>query len=332
MTRSSRNLFIATLAAGLAVFAGCGGDDAEPVGRLAAEPREISLAYGTYAELAFTWSPTAELEGASGAARVFLHLLDEEGDLARTFDHDLPGTWGVGEERSYRVPVYQSLLAPPLPPGRYSLTAGLYDADGNRWPLAFEGERVGRHEYQVAAVEIPTRGAELPAVQFSPSWSPTLAGADRQVVAFRWLAGEGDLSLGSVPGAGTLWMVLRIPGAREAGMTRRLLPVEVEGEEAGREAGEDASEEPAAADDGGMGPAGAGTAAPAGEPWVSVESSCGGFEAQVSGEGRHDLKVPIPAAGSDCVLTLSPNYTVESPDGDDRTVLLEVLAWGPAGG
>lgn len=313
MTRSSRIRWIATLAAGLAVFAGCGEEEAEPVARLVAEPMELTVAYGTYAGLSLAWSPVAELEGSKGEARVFLHLLDEDGDLARTFDHDLPGTWSVGEERAYRVPVYQSLLAPPLPPGRYSLTAGLYDAEGNRWPLGFEGERVGRHEYRVAAVEVPARGTELPAVQFSPTWSPTLAGADRQVVAFRWLAGEGAIRLSDVPEDGTLWMVLRIPGAQEAGATRRLLPVVEEGEgEAGGEARE--------------------PAAPDGEPRVSVAASCSGFEAQVSGEGRHDVEVPVTAGGSDCAVTLSPNYTVESPAGDDRTVLLEILAWRPAGG
>lgn len=315
MIRSSRTLYIATLTAGLAGFAGCGGEEAEPVARLVAEPMELTVAYGTYAGLELTWRPTAELEGASGEPRVFLHLLDEDGELARTFDHDLPGTWSVGDERSYRVPVYQSLLAPPLPPGRYSLTAGLYDGENNRWPLSFEGERVGRHEYRVAAVEVPARGTELPAVQFSPTWSPTLAGADRQVVAFRWLEGEGTIRLGEVPEDGTLWMVLRIPGAQEAGATRRLLPVTGEGEGEGEAGGEEGEAPP-----------------PAAEPRVGVTASCSGFEAQVSGEGRHDVGVPVTAGGSDCVVTLSPNYTVESRAGEDRTVLLEVLAWKPAGG
>ncbi|HSL82408.1 MAG TPA: hypothetical protein VLF66_06495 [Thermoanaerobaculia bacterium] len=315
---SSRNRWIGTLAAGLAVLAGCRGDGGEPVARLVAEPMELTVAYGTYAGLSVSWTPAAEPEGASGDLRVFLHLLDEDGVLARTFDHGFPGTWSVGEERSYRVPVYQSLLAPPLPPGRYSLTAGLYDGENNRWPLDFEGQRVGRHEYRVAEVQVPARGAELPAVQFSPTWSPTLAGADRQVVAFRWLAGEGEIRLAEIPEDGTLWMVLRIPGAQEAGATRRLLPEREEGE--GEDGGEDR-----AADEDGEAPA------TAGEPGVSLTASCSGFEAQVSGEGRHDLEVPV-TGGSECVVTLTPNYAMESQAGDDRTVLLEVLAWRPAGG
>lgn len=301
MTRISRIHRIVALAGGLGALAGCGAEEAEPVARLVAEPMELTLAYGSYTGLALTWSPLAELEGASGEPRVFLHLVDEDGDLARTFDHDVPGAWRPGEERSYRVPVYQSLLAPPLPPGDYSLTAGLYDAEGNRWPLAFEGERSGRHEYRVAAVDVPARGVELPAVQFSPTWSPTLAGADRQVVAFRWLAGDGTIRLTDLPGSGTLWLALRIPGEGEGGMRRRRVDAS-EGEDG----------EP-----------------PAGEPRVRVEASCSGFQAQVSGEGRHDVEVPVTADEGACAVTLTPSYVMESPGGGDQTLLLEILAWRP---
>lgn len=304
MTRSSRIHWIVALAVGLGVLAGCGGEEAEPVARLVAEPMELTLAYGSYSGLTLAWSPLAELEGASGEPRVFLHLLDEDGNLARTFDHDIPGGWRVGEERSYRVPVYQSLLAPPLPPGAYSLTAGLYDLEGTRWPVAFEGERLGRDEYRVAAVEVPARGVELPSVQFSPSWSPTLAGGDRQVVAFRWLSGEGTIRLGDLPGAGTLWMALMVPGAEAGGMRRRMIEAPEEGDGEPRN----------------------------GEPRVTVEASCGGFQAQVSGEGRHDVEVPVTAEGGDCEVTLSPNYVMDSPAGEEQTVLLEILAWRPRQG
>jgi hypothetical protein len=318
------------LAVGLGALAGCGGEEAEPVARLAAEPMALTVAYGTYTALGLTWQPTAELEGASGEARVFLHLLDEDGGLARTFDHDIPGGWQVGRERSYRVPVYQSLLAPPLPPGDYSLTAGLYDAEGNRWPLAFEGEGTGRHEYRVATVEVPAQGAELPAVQFSPTWSPTLAGADRQVVAFRWLAGDGAIRLTDLPGPGTLWMALGIPGAGVGGLTRRMLPESGEGggEEGEAEGAEDEGEGEGAEPEG----AGGETEAPDGEPRVSVEASCGGFTAQVSGEGRHDVEVPVHSEAGECEVTLRPNYIMESPAGDEQTVVLQILAWKPAGG
>lgn len=294
--RSSRIHWTAALILGLGTVAGCGGEEAEPVARLVVEPMELTLPYGSFAELGFSWSLLAEPEGASGTPRVFLHLLDAEGDLARTFDHDLPGEWQSGEERSYRTRVYQSLLAPPLPPGAYHLTAGLYDAEGNRWPLAFQGEGTGRYEYRVATVEVPGDGPQLPAVRFSPSWSPSLAGTDRQVVAYRWLSGSGALHLGEVADGGTLWLALRIPGAQAGDMSRRIV-------------------EPA---DGGDG-----------VPRVDVAADCGGFQAQVSGEGRHDVHVTVPEGTDACEVTLDPNYAMESATGESRSVVLEALAWRP---
>ncbi len=273
----------------------CGGDDAEPVGSLTVTPARVELPYGTFRDLDLAWSPAAELDGLEGAPRVFLHLLDDDGELVRTFDQDLPGAWRTGGEITYTARIYQSLLAPPLPPGEYTLTAGLYDAAGNRWALGGVGEPVGKREYRVATVEVPTQGGPLPATTFSPSWSPTQAGADRQVVAFRSLAGEGTIVLSEVPGAGTLWLDVRVPPDQVGGYARRVV-------------------EPA---DGGDG-----------MPRVVVAADCTGFESRLSGEGSHRIDVPVAAEG--CEIALRPNFVMESPTGERRSVNLEVLAW--AGG
>jgi hypothetical protein len=294
-SRSSRARSIVAAGLGLAALAGCGGDRAEPVARLTAEPARLTLPYGSYAELELGWRLAAELE-QDARPRVFLHLLDADGELARTFDHDLPGPWRSGQEWRYRARIYQSLLAPPLPPGAYTLTVGLYGDERRRWPLEVEGERIGPDEYRLAAVEVPSRGLELPAVGFSPTWSPTLAGGDRQVVAFRWLSGDGAIQLRELSGPGTLWLGLRVPGAEEGELRRRLL-------------------EPAAEGDGG--------------PRVRVAADCGGFAAELSGDGHHDLKVPLAPGDGACEVTLTPNYVLDSPGDAGRSVLLEVLAWRP---
>lgn len=273
----------------------CGGDDAEPVGSLTLTPDRMELPYGTYRDLDLAWSPTAELEGLEGNARIFLHLLDEEGELVRTFDQDFAGTWRAGAGTNHTARVYQSLVAPPLPPGEYALTIGLYDAAGNRWPLAGVGEPVGKREYRVATVEVPTEGAPLPTTTFSPSWSPTQAGADRQVVAFRSLAGEGSITLSELPGAGTLWLEVRVPPDQGGGFTRRIVDPP----------------------DGGDG-----------MPRVAVTADCNGFESRLSGEGSHRVEVPVAAEGAGgCEITLRPNFVMESPAGERRSVNLEVLAW-----
>jgi hypothetical protein len=267
------------------------------VASLTATPERFVLPYGSFTDLELGWRVTADAEGAVEPLRVFLHLLDAGGALARTFDHDLPGPLREGRERRYQARIYQSILAPPLPPGAYTLTGGLYDGEGRRWPLDTEAEKVGRDEYRLATVEVPSRGLELPAVEFSESWSPTLAGADRQVVAFRWLSGDGAIRLRELSGPGTLWLGLRVPGAEEGELRRRLL-------------------EPAAEGDGG--------------PRVRVAADCGGFAAELSGDGHHDLEVPLAPGDGACEVTLTPNYVLDSPGDAGRSVLLEVLAWRPS--
>lgn len=296
LARAAAPVLACVLAAGLGATGGCGEDGGEPVASLTAGPDRLSLPYGGYADLELGWRAAAELEGASEPLRVFLHLLDAEGDLARTFDHDLPGPWRVGREWRYEPRIYQSLLTPPLPPGEYSLTGGLYDAEGRRWPLETAGERVGRDEYRLATVEVPSRGIELPSIEFSESWSPTLAGADRQVVAFRWLSGDGTIRFRNLPSAGTLWLGFRVP-PEEGSLRRRIVDGPAEGGD--------------------------------GDPRVGIIASCGGFEAQVSGEGHHEVAVPLTPGEDACELALDPNYVLDAPSEPGRSLLLEILAWQP---
>ena len=278
--------------AALVAAAGCGGEG-EPVARLEVDPGTIELPHGSFVNLRFTWEQLAPLDGASGSPRVFVHLLDGEGRLVRTFDHDPEGPWRAGERWSYTTRIFQSFLAPPLPPGTYALTAGLYDAEGNRWPLAVDGETVDEGEYRLARVEVPEGGPDQPALAFSQAWSPTLAGSDRQVVGYRWLTGAGDIVLQEVPGSGTLWLGLRVP-AEGGELQRRMNDPEA--------------------------PAGA-------VPRVEIETSCSGFQAQVSGEGSHGVDVPVTPNEGRCAVTLDPNYVMSTLAGARRSLTLEVVAW-----
>lgn len=294
----SRILWALVLPAALGwALSGCGGDRGQPVASLTATPERLVLPYGAFTELELGWRVTAQAEGAVEPLRVFLHLLDAGGALARTFDHDLPGPWREGREVQYQARIYQSILAPPLPPGAYTLTGGLYDGEGRRWPLDTEGERVGRDEYRLATLEVPSRGLELPTIEFSETWSPTLAGGDRQVVAFRWLSGDGTIRLRDLHESGTLWLGLRVPADGEGDLRRRIL-------------------EPAAGGEG--------------IPRVGIAVDCSGFEAQVSGEGHHDVGVPLTLAEEPCTVAFDADYVMDSPGESGRSLILEILAWKPA--
>lgn len=282
---------------GLAGLVGCHGGGGSPVARLEVEPSEVTLGHATYQQVRLGWTMTSELAELTGPLRVFVHLLDDQGRLTRTFDHPMPGGWAVGEEREDVVRLVQSALAPPLPPGEYELSVGLYDAEGHRWPIQVEGERVGMGEYVVATVTVPSSPSTVPLFSFSPTWSPTLAGSDRQILAVRWLTGSGTILLEEIPGPGTLWLRLRIPEEGVAGAHRVLLP--------DRPAGE--------------------------EPSIQLSAPCAGFEASISGEGSHDVEVPMSTEDGSCAIRLLPNYAMVKEGEEQQSVLLETIAWRETG-
>jgi hypothetical protein len=221
--------------------------------------------------------------------------LDAQGTVLRTFDHPFPEPWKAGNPVSYEIKLYQSALAQPIAAGKYRLTVGLYGQEGTRWPLDGAGDKVGRHEYLAATVAAGAKGSG-PRFAFSPQWLPTEPGTDRQVVARRWLVGRGAIRVSGVRKKGTVWLALYIP---RPGPGDKLVY------------------EP-------------GATAPA----AMVSSTCG-VEANVSGQGVHDIELPIePSAGGDtCRLAVRANFHLEPQQGGpQRAVSIENLAWIPSSG
>lgn len=296
----SRTLFVFAL---VVCFAGCAREET-PVARLSAEPSRLELGYSEVRELHLSWHLLEPLESggdavageAAGAPepRVFLHVIDTPGEVLRTYDHEFPAAWQPGEDVEYTVRIHQSALGPPLAAGHYTLTAGLYAADGRRWPLAVEGEKIDRREYGVAEIDVSPPSAS-PVFRFSDTWRPIESGIDRQVLGRRWLAGRGSIWITRAEEVRTVWMELMIP-TPEPGLSRMILQ---EG---------------------------------AGEPALVVTSACGEVEIVLTGAGRHELEVPVGSATEDgpseCEIVFQPNYElVFSGSLERRTVLLEALAW-----
>lgn len=288
---------IAGLAAALAVFAACRREPSA-VARLDVHPTTVVVAYSQARPLELTWTVDAPLAGASGPPTVFVHLLAAPGNVQRTFDHALPAQWQPGESITDTIRIYQSALGPPLMPGRYQLSVGLYDAKGRRWPIKTAGPLIDRFEYGVATVQVPADSADLPRFLFSSSWLAPETGTDRQVMARRWLAGPGTLKITGVHHAGTVWLSLRIPSANGEGSRLVLDP-------------------------------GAGSAS------VLVTAGCGEVEASLSGAGVHDVEVPVPfdPASDECEIRIQPNFYLTAAESfERRSVVLENLAWTPEGG
>lgn len=278
------------MTAATAAIAGC-GSRRDPVAELQVAPAEVQLDYPRFVPVVFTWKLLEPPAAGSAKPTVFVHLREEGGEVARTFDHSFPADWQPGTTVRDQVLLYQSALGPALPAGIYQLTVGLYDASG-RWEVAAPGEALDRAEYAVARVEVGTEAAGVPSFSFSESWWPPEPGEDAQVLASRWLTGEGTVRVSGTSEAGTVWMRMRLPEPGVPGV---------------------------AAVPGGSTPA------------LSISNGCAATEMAVSGAGTHDLSVAVPAgaAGAGCEIVLRSNATDPGATGGRaRSVLLEILAWG----
>lgn len=297
MRRRTVAAVLALVLAGLAVTA-C-RESRAPVAEFEARPARLDLAWPEYREIELAFDPIAQLPAGGEPAIVFLHLLDEPGSVVRTFDHPLPGSWAPGKPLRYRVRLYQSALAEPLPPGEYLLSAGLYRPGDGRFALRTAAEEVAPQEYRIATVDVAAAGERMPHARFSETWRPTEPGADRQVLARRTLAGggvTGTVQFGPVEGAGRLHLSLLVPGGEGAHERLEIL-------------------------DGGP------------QPKIRIGSTCGGGQPELAGTGRFEVDLDLPAAAGArlCEITIATNFQVTSPErAEADSVRLEVLSWSPA--
>jgi len=278
------------LLAAVAGFLACGGEDGTPVGRVSAEPSTIDLPYPGSADVELAWAPSTALGAGGEEATVFVHLLNDAAAVVRTFDHPLPRPWQPGSEMRYPLTLYQSLLGPPLPPGEYRLTVGLYGPRG-RWSLEAD-EEVGRQEYALARVRVPEADFEnLPQLDFADGWEPLAPGLDLQTLATRWLGTGGTVGVGSAPQGGRLTFEVEIPAVL-AGAS----PVFDEGAEI---------------------------------PRLTVTSTCDDGAHSLSGTRRSEIVVQVPAGGG-CEIRFEPNFHYATADAPGpRSVRLLQLFWQP---
>ncbi len=294
-----RTLLILGLWVLLGTF-GCSPPDAEPVARLSVDEPSLELPFPEWRSLRLTWTPEKEVP-RGGPLLVFLHLLNDDGELVRTFDHPLQGEWVPNQPLSYDVRIFQSALGPPLEPGDYALTAGLYTADGERFPLNVgdtEARTPRRREYTLATVSVPEVSPDAPGFAFANNWGDLETGEDAQILGRRWLEDDGVIRVLNLEVPGSVWMRLRIPADDGTGSGRTL---------ALRDAGQ--------------------------APTLEVASSCSGAVRILEAPGTHEEVLPVfPQADSpECTLRLSANYRlVDAATLREDVAALEIIAWTPA--
>lgn len=272
--------------------AACGPSD-EPVGSLSTTD-SLGLAYPSRTPLEVTFEPTAELDAREGRVLVFVHLLDDQGRLLRTFDHPLPFEWTPGESQTYEVDLWQSALGAPLDPGTYDLTLGLYDEGGHRWALDVEAEEVDDQEYRVATVEVPAMPEDPVQVSFPGDWHALERGGDLQVLVRRWVGDSGEIEISNFGDSLDVKFLVRIPADGELPQSRLVL--------------EEGAEEAA----------------------VEVTSSCTDGAIRLTGFGSHpvEMSLTLPDDAESCVIAFDPSFVYLNLDGfEKRSVSLERLTW-----
>jgi hypothetical protein len=289
LTPPAARLATLTLAAAaLAACLGCGVEN-RPIGRLETAPRELALGYPQHRTLPVRLRPTS-YPIAGGCPTIFVHLVDSEGHIARTFDYR-PPAWTLGEEVSYDLTLYQSALAEPLPAGSYRLLAGAYSPGlGLHHVLERAGEAARRLEIGRVTV-----GAAMPSLElgFSGGWLEPEAGTDSQVLARRWFRHRATLTLhdASARAPVELWLLLNLPSATPSDEL-----VLASGER---------------------------------RPRLEVAVSCAPAGAEL-GPGRRQLRLTLPAAGlrQGCSIELAANYALRIPVyPEPRTGSLEAVSW-----
>jgi len=272
-------------------LAGCGSD--EPVGGIKAEPAAVRLVYPQPVPVRLTWTPSAAVDSDTGKLLVFAHLISAPKQIVRTFDHPFPQAWTPGKPVSYTLDLGQSALVPPLAPGRYRLTVGLYDGERHRWPLS-GAEAVASKEYAVADVEVPAGRPASPSFRFSETWGAPEKTGDSQTVLRRWVDKPSTIAVEGAPMAGAVRLTLRIPEVQQQGGERLLL-------------------DPGYA-----------------RPIVAIDSTCDGKPHPVHGFGPHTVEIPV-AAGQACQITVDPRFAVARTDTvtPRSPAFLEELLWKP---
>jgi hypothetical protein len=276
----------------LIASAGCGRPP--EVAAVSADPSFLHLAYPRFLSVRLRWEPLTELAGLPPGRRpvAFVHLLDREGDVMRTFDHELVAAWRPGQPFDDEVKLFQSAIAPALAPGEYRLTVGLLLGEEERAALRVAGgEEVARGEYRIAIVDAPPADEGLPMFRFSSAFQDVETTGDVQFPTHRWFDGEAALEVSEVAGAGTLYLVLQIPGESDQFGLRL--------------------EQGAA------------------QPALWITSPCSTAEARLAGAGRHEVLLPLAASAVPCAVRLAPNFRLEpmEPGGTPRSALLEAVSW-----
>ena len=143
--------------------------------------------------------------------RVFVHVIDSDGEPVWEDDHDPPiptTAWKTGQvieyERADFVPLFSYV-------GDATLQVGLHSTkDEHRLPL--QADHVGHRAYRVARLQLLPQ-TESPLTVFRDGWHPAEASASPDGMAWRWTQRQSRLAFRNPRADSLLYMDLDSPTA-----------------------------------------------------------------------------------------------------------------------
>ena len=179
------------LAALLVLVGGCTGSGDPPVATVGMRLDRATVPLGGPLEMTLRFTVSPDLTPMTDDYRVFVHVVDDNGEQLWADDHDPPtptSTW-----RPEQVVEYARRIMVPLYPyiGEASITVGLYSTETDeRVPLA--GDHVGQFEYRVASVAF-TPQHESSFLVYEDGWYAAEFETNGQT-NWRWTSGQGVVS------------------------------------------------------------------------------------------------------------------------------------------
>jgi hypothetical protein len=182
-TASVRNLFLVPALIALVVVSACSkkADEEPPVASVNVTMSRDRVAIGSPVKFTYKYE-IAQGAKIDGDYRVFVHVLDPDGEQLWVDDHDPPvatSKWQPGQTVEYT----RTVFVPNYPYiGEAQVRVGLYSNDRR---LRLSGSEVSRREYAVAKFQLLPQSENIFLI-YKDGWHPAEVAADNPASEWQW--------------------------------------------------------------------------------------------------------------------------------------------------
>jgi len=224
---SSRKVLCALLVlASAAALTACGSSEpaAAPVATPGVTLNHERAPAGSPLEITYRFAVAADAAFAENY-RVMAHVVDSDGELMWTDDHEPPvptSQWKPGETVQYTrtlfVPVFPYVGEAAIHVGLYSCpTPPTCEGAGARLPLA--GDDVGQRAYRVGRMQLLPQTDNLLTI-FKDGWHPAEVAGNNTAIEWQWTKQEATLAFKNPKKDAVFYLEADSPGGEYHGVQR----------------------------------------------------------------------------------------------------------------